>query len=61
MGTRGVTALTHYDQVHNFFTQIYGRKRFLLVRGRDRQALLRGPCVYHPSWCYGGQVAAREL
>ena len=32
MGTRGVMALMHYDQVLNFFTQIKGRKRFLLVR-----------------------------
>eukprot|EP00750_Incisomonas_marina_P016072 INCI1892.1.p1 GENE.INCI1892.1~~INCI1892.1.p1 ORF type:complete len:309 (-),score=54.17 INCI1892.1:2466-3392(-) len=32
VGSAGVIALTHYDQVHNFFTQLQGRKRFILVR-----------------------------
>jgi hypoxia-inducible factor 1-alpha inhibitor (HIF hydroxylase) len=31
MGHAGVTAHTHYDRSHNFFVQIYGTKRWILV------------------------------
>ncbi len=34
MGSNKVTAQTHFDESHNFFVQIFGKKTFIL-------------CIYH--------------
>jgi len=47
MGGPGITASTHYDRSHNFFTQIVGKKRFYLWAPSQLTALHIHP-FYHP-------------
>eukprot|EP01104_Vermistella_antarctica_P013858 TRINITY_DN4265_c0_g1_i2.p1 TRINITY_DN4265_c0_g1~~TRINITY_DN4265_c0_g1_i2.p1 ORF type:complete len:583 (+),score=131.90 TRINITY_DN4265_c0_g1_i2:110-1858(+) len=39
MGSPRATTPTHYDLVHNFYTQIRGQKRFILFPPKDHQKL----------------------
>jgi ribosomal protein L16 Arg81 hydroxylase len=48
MGRQGVTTPFHYDLLHNFYVQIYGRKHFALVSPDDHLAMQVYPRV-HPS------------
>lgn len=62
MGTRGVTAQTHYDTYRNFYVQVHGTKRFLLSPPSQLRRARLFPWV-HPhqrqsSLCFAG---GREL
>jgi poly-D-alanine transfer protein DltD len=48
MGSRGVTAHTHYDSSHNFFAQLYGKKKFILSPPSAYPKLYLYPSL-HPS------------
>eukprot|EP00475_Leptophrys_vorax_P006909 TRINITY_DN14322_c0_g1_i1.p1 TRINITY_DN14322_c0_g1~~TRINITY_DN14322_c0_g1_i1.p1 ORF type:complete len:468 (-),score=109.62 TRINITY_DN14322_c0_g1_i1:22-1425(-) len=47
MGSKNVTAHTHYDMVHNVFIQLYGKKKFTLFRHEDIGGMYVFPRV-HP-------------
>uniref|UniRef100_A0A6B2L6L0 JmjC domain-containing protein n=1 Tax=Arcella intermedia TaxID=1963864 RepID=A0A6B2L6L0_9EUKA len=47
MGSKGVTAPTHYDKSHNFFIQINGTKRFILSPPEEHNKLYLYPSL-HP-------------
>lgn len=47
IGKPGVTAHAHYDATHNFFVQLFGRKRFLLFPPREHIYLYLYP-RHHP-------------
>lgn len=49
MGHSGVIAQTHHDRSHNFFVQIYGRKRFLLFPPSEWEGLYLYPYL-HPHY-----------
>lgn len=44
VGPAGVISTLHFDSSHNFFVQLYGRKRFILLSPKDSQR------TYYP--CY---------
>eukprot|EP00118_Oscarella_pearsei_P018435 m.188969 g.188969 ORF g.188969 m.188969 type:complete len:135 (+) comp39398_c0_seq11:781-1185(+) len=48
MGQPGVIAHCHYDGYHNFYTQLFGRKRFTLFRPLQWRHLYPYPYL-HPS------------
>jgi hypothetical protein len=48
MGSAGVTSAAHYDAVHNFYVQIYGHKRFVLLPPASDRVLYTYPRL-HPS------------
>ena len=48
MGQAGVIAHCHYDGYHNFYTQLYGKKRFTLFRPSQWSRLYPYPFL-HPS------------
>jgi len=47
MGSKGVTAPTHYDKSHNFFIQLQGIKRFILSPPEEHSKLYLYPSL-HP-------------
>jgi len=49
IGGGGTTTHTHYDAFHNFFVQLYGRKRFLLFPPSAHSLLYLYPNA-HPSY-----------
>lgn len=48
LGPEGVVSTLHFDSSHNFFVQLYGHKRFVLVPPEDSRR------VYYP--CYGFEM-----
>lgn len=48
MGGANVTAQLHYDESHNLFAQIYGRKRFVLLPPESHRHISLYPHL-HPS------------
>lgn len=49
IGHSGVIAQTHYDRSHNFFVQVYGKKRFLLAPPSEWKTLYLYPHL-HPHY-----------
>lgn len=49
VSSEGVNTHTHFDQDHNFFLQVAGRKRFVLARAHSHRAMHLFPRT-HPMW-----------